>query len=372
MRAIAVIFGTCLVGCSLVLGLKDPGPETNATDDGAVPGPDPNDQKGGTPNACDADFARDPLNCGRCGHDCQGGECDDGKCKPVVLATENDPPRGIGVNAEGVFWLTEADAGALRTCSLPTCDGGAKTMNTGPIQAGRDQGPIVSPNDAYWLSGPFLVRCSTQGCGAGPTLLLEPGRSSTLARSRGGTLQLTTGGADLSSDLVGCRMPNCANSVTLAREVHGPNAMVSDGRFFYWSTLKGAEPVDVIERCSLADCRPEEIAINALATDLDLDPSGSTLFWTGNQLLQKCRLPACNDTIETLYAGEATIFDLASDETDVYFTQERGVFRCAVAGCKGAPTKVDASRGDKWGLALDATSIYWTNRTDRTVMKLAK
>src|SRR5690242_4247730 len=37
--------------------------------------------------APDASFDSDPLNCGRCGHDCQRGACVQGVCQAVLLGT---------------------------------------------------------------------------------------------------------------------------------------------------------------------------------------------------------------------------------------------------------------------------------------------
>lgn len=46
---------------------------------------DPPDSVDATPDACVADAASDPKNCGRCGHDCLGGLCVSGKCAAVPL-----------------------------------------------------------------------------------------------------------------------------------------------------------------------------------------------------------------------------------------------------------------------------------------------
>ena len=50
----------------------------------------------GSGPVCNADFTSDPKNCGRCGHDCGGGECSDSTCQLVAVI---DPaPRNIGRN----------------------------------------------------------------------------------------------------------------------------------------------------------------------------------------------------------------------------------------------------------------------------------
>lgn len=53
-------------------------------------------------NGCEAKFEDDPLNCGRCGHDCLGGECTTEGCgmKPVLweeLETHQGPVAGDGL-----------------------------------------------------------------------------------------------------------------------------------------------------------------------------------------------------------------------------------------------------------------------------------
>src|SRR5438046_9066610 len=40
------------------------------------------------PSGC-ADLESDPLNCGRCGHGCRGGDCGGGVCQPIKLAQGN-------------------------------------------------------------------------------------------------------------------------------------------------------------------------------------------------------------------------------------------------------------------------------------------
>lgn len=54
--------------------------------------------------ACKADTLTDPLNCGLCGHDCLGGQCQDGMCTPVALAS------GIVVFGDQVFQFAVDDS----------------------------------------------------------------------------------------------------------------------------------------------------------------------------------------------------------------------------------------------------------------------
>src|SRR5262245_8002876 len=58
-------------------------------------------------NPCAADTATDPRNCGRCGHDCLGGACEVGRCRPVVLASAaGKNEAGPLIDRTHVYWVT--------------------------------------------------------------------------------------------------------------------------------------------------------------------------------------------------------------------------------------------------------------------------
>lgn len=57
------------------------------------------------------DTTSDPKNCGYCGHDCLGGFCVASACQPVVVATKQQWPVAITVDATNVYW-TNGQSGA--------------------------------------------------------------------------------------------------------------------------------------------------------------------------------------------------------------------------------------------------------------------
>jgi hypothetical protein len=71
---------------------------------------------------CESDLGQDPLNCGACGHSCQGGACVAGTCQPVVVVGDPLVATGlvaqygitvIGTSVYGVSWYSPGTTGGL-------------------------------------------------------------------------------------------------------------------------------------------------------------------------------------------------------------------------------------------------------------------
>lgn len=56
-------------------------------------------------NGCEADLSA-ASDCGGCGHDCLGGDCDSQVCQPVDIAGGEAEPLGLDVEGEFLFWTT--------------------------------------------------------------------------------------------------------------------------------------------------------------------------------------------------------------------------------------------------------------------------
>jgi hypothetical protein len=114
MRALTislVLLGAGIAcGCGALLGIED-AYVVPKSDAGEAPLP----ESGGT---CD-DTRSDPHNCGRCGHDCLGGTCSQGRCRPVVVASGQVAPHAIATDGTSAFWISES---RVMTVAL---DGGA-------------------------------------------------------------------------------------------------------------------------------------------------------------------------------------------------------------------------------------------------------
>lgn len=109
-----VAIGVALAGCSLIGGISDRYEAPTAKDEGTG-GSAGRTSTGGSSGAsgisgssghCSASTNTDPKNCGRCGHDCIGGQCQSGQCQPITLYSANNANcTKIAINSKTVFWI---------------------------------------------------------------------------------------------------------------------------------------------------------------------------------------------------------------------------------------------------------------------------
>ena len=107
---------------------------------------------GGDANTCNADLQTSAQNCGRCGHDCQGGTCTLGKCDAVLLAGSLAAPVGITVDATNVvFHDDERRQGQLRPESGRNGEGSRDRAN-------QCLGCPGGGTTLYWSNRDFILR----------------------------------------------------------------------------------------------------------------------------------------------------------------------------------------------------------------------
>jgi hypothetical protein len=392
-RLLAVLAGA-LMGCSALLGVKDiylddtdggPNGGDGGTTDGTTGsdgpfGPDgqplgdgqppPGDGSGGDTGTCTADLQTSAQNCGRCGHDCQGGTCTTGKCDPVTLATSLENPSGIALDGVNVYYTTFGGAGAVAL--VPKAGGTPKTLATTQTSA---RGVQVDATGLYWSNGDFISgkggvwKCTLPACTT-PTLVAPGDWAYDVQLANG---QVYFSAYNDGTVLVG--LPDGGAGV-VATTNHAFGLGVDSNYAYYTSSQPN------LYRAALDGGAGNEESVGPLNSDsvgfVVLD--ATRFYWafadTSDAGHVFGALKADPGT-RVDYAGPESVgpAGVAVDATNIYWSTggtfsgpptspvpngDGKVFTCPLAGCPAAgPTLLAGKLRDTGPLVIDATSIYW-------------
>jgi hypothetical protein len=375
-----VALGALVIGVGGALGCPDDNEGSTRTELDA----------GAADAACSPDLASDPKHCGACGHDCLGGACEQGTCRPYLLADKQNSPWEIAVDRRAVYWTNYGyadDGGTIGTCPLDGCPKKSATMLVSGV--GHPRGIAVRDDVLYFadqgsstenFANGAIEKCTLPGCTDRTRLARDVSapRDIALAGDRiyftsegdgantGGVYRTAiAGGTDggAAPDLV-TRQPNA-----------GDIAVTGDS--VYWSFTGGPSG---IRRCPLeGECAPD----GGLAAGA---PSGlavtDRIFWGESSDAGSIRTAAVSASAATDFAAPVQRpFSLLADSTHLYFatggrapddgSNDGQLLRCPLASC---PTPEVLAAAQDWphGMAIDDRAIYWVNFRGGQIYKLAK
>lgn len=295
------------------------------------------------PSHCDASLDVDPLNCGACGHSCLGGECKQGKCQPVAIASAATPV--CLVQNGSLLYYVEA-TGAARSVhkdgtdvqelfNVPgtpvTCwaDSRKLYVSTGAaVQTAQNEWPLGSSQTRYcgalatipvpytliWLDyqQQTVESCSLGNC-VGTIMQLAPARpNSSLGRLAvsGDDVYWTDsgGGAVLSTTRTG------APAVELAVNQAEPYGIAVDAHYVYWSNKGGG-----IYKVPRTGGKPELVAKATAPTELAVDKSHVYWLESGTTDGKVVEAPLSGGSATVLAEGQRSPVGLVVDDTSVYW-----------------------------------------------------
>ncbi len=377
--AVASLFAT-LAGCNAIIGTRDlylgdagaPG-DGGATGD-AIASRDGGDGAVSTCKEGDPSLQSDKANCGRCGHDCLGGDCTAGACKPVRISAEtrvfglallddkvyftgngsqavyrmkkdgteatkiaaSSTPWGIAADKDAVYWVNNtfgagadagAAAGALFECKHAT---GCGPNGTYLAEASTPIDVAVFGNRVYFSENSGVsVTAYTKGAG-----------TQTIA-SVGSPFKLATDGAHvyyLSAASNLNRVPVAGGTIELVGaapgDLVGGGVFLGNGRVFWTSMSKtGAGTVRSASTATLADqtAYPNDgvqpFCITADAKNVYWGTLGAQDTVTG--AVYSCPLTGCTKPT-VLMSDLDRVEDVEVDDTGIYVAlYTGGVFRLA-------------------------------------------
>jgi len=315
-----------------------------ANDDGGV-------KDAGFDAPCEADVHSDPLNCGRCGHDCLGGACTGAACEPVVVY-RGGTPTGILVDGPNLLVTVQgasAETGYVFRCEAANCQATKTVIAAGQINPWF---PTKQGASVYWVN-------------LGSADAMAP---------QGGVL--------------GC--PEEAGCADASPGVYAPDgagpeggttytSLATDSMFLYWTSITGLNGGAF--RCVASECAGTLAQLGVeLGIPYAITVDRSDAFWfdlNTNQIL-RCSLPSCGDnpTIFVDQSGSGSglgvqFSGIVLHGGDLYWTEgvaDGGVFHCPASGCSGVPTVMAKNQADPSFLAVDDSGAYWLNSGTGTLM----
>jgi hypothetical protein len=369
-EALTLALAGVLAGCPPLGDLGTQGGEagSDAGSDRAAP----HDAGGG--DACTANPASDPRNCGRCGHDCLGGGCKGGVCQPYAIVTETKDTYGISIRSGALYFTTSFFT--VETCAAEDC---ASTLTQMTSNQSILRGVTTDSTNVYWANagyaldgggfGGYIATCGLAGCPSGMQTILAPLESAPV------DLVVNTSAVywtDNNSGLVRmCSVGGCGQvPTTLVTDPTTLSGIAVDSTSLYWaeSTLGN------IIQCPLEGCTTFTPFAAGSVNPTKIDVVNQIVYWTTNGAIMSCPSSGCSGAPTVFAKDQPLAYGITDDGTNLYWTllETSGkVLSCPLSGCV-APVVLGDMQASPWGVAVDATSVYWTNSTGSTVMRVMK
>jgi hypothetical protein len=305
----------------------------------------------------------------------------DGMCVPTELASGQDSPLHLAIDATNVYWTNSlggtvmacpkagcgagpttlatgqgstdrivATAGGLAWtnygatigyCPIPGCAGGPQSIATG--QASTVGVAMDSANVYFTTTGDSSVKaCARTGCGASPTLLSSPQATPTGMGLAGSLLVWTDDTTGDTGSVLGCTLPTCGNVTTYAQNLESPGFVAADAQNVYFTTQ-------------------------------GLDPDRQGAVWS-------CPVAGCPGATAPILTGQTYASVIVVDGPNLYWTNgghfpgaaDGEVVRCQAASCAATRTVLAAGYNRPWGIAVDAAYVYFTATGNGSVLRVPK
>jgi hypothetical protein len=338
------------------------------------------------PQCVGVDTSKDPKHCGACNHDCFGGACEAGRCKPVQIMFPPGRPFALGQDAANLYFASSADGKVYRLPKFDTANPVAQPVLVKEVPNNDGYELLVDGTSLYVGTATDVQTLKTDGTGL--HTVATSARPSGLAADAT-KLYWVANNADpervetalkSATNAPGTQLPGPARDAGAAV---GDGVVHVDGADLYWTEGDSGN----IGRCKLPGCTQAVNFISGVQSPIAVATNSTTLFYlafdegTLYQVPKNAAAPATGTLVVRNQALPAVVI---SDDKDVYwinygFVPDRtdgAVRHCPVVGgkvqCAGDGEVLFSTTDMARGLVMDDKAVYWTVEFGGAIYRLAR
>jgi hypothetical protein len=315
------------------------------------------------------DTQTDGTNCGACGHDCLGGSCADGHCRPKLVAS-GFSGGDLAVSATDVYVVDYGSGGRL--LRIAKADGSIT-----PLAGGGVRGVAIHGADLFWTTAPTFMgsdgtvsRSAMDGSGR-TDLATAQATPGPIAADVSGVYWINFGTMATTGAVVR-RAPGDSAPVPIAEGLPGPTSLALDAANVYWMTVGVDAGRDgaLYRKAKSGSGVPmplAEMQPNATGSSFALAVVAGTLYWAprglGNTDGLVRSMPVGGGPITEFAMDQVRPQAVTADEAFVYWTSAGGGMDGLVQKASLATrtiTQLAGALSSPLDLAIDGPALYFT------------
>jgi hypothetical protein len=322
---------------------------------------------------CPNDLKANKDHCGKCNHRCQGGQCKEGFCQPVLVASVPQEPRSLAVDEKHIYYTATQKKGKNYEQSVYKLgkQGGTPVL----LASGRSgvASLLADGASAYWVTaGKKVMRVPADG--GAPTVVATMGGTVESMKMHAGSLFMCTSGKETFGVYVlaatGGKARKLATADCRSLAVDTSGVYFTNGTDVKRMPLSGGDA----SKITIAADVPESVyGISVMAVTASSVVLTHTLDWGSIRFELPAAVPKGGG--EPIGPdGKVVSVDLAADDREMFWIGDTGggtvLERCAADGKECEQADLTAGYPQTTGLALDSASIYFA--AGKSIVKVAR
>lgn len=316
--------------------------------------------------SCLADTMVDPRHCGRCWHDCLGGQCSRGVCQAYHLDSLDTPVHHLAVYKNHLYATASGHVNAVLRYRG---DGTQReVLVDGSRGADLPSGLVIDASGVYVANqrGKNVFHCSDLSCSSTPTELAKGLTYPTYMAVSGDSLFILDAGGNqivrVSKKTPGS-VEKLANADTWNQYIEGPH-IAADSRHVYWTEPFGEFGARVW-RVDWQGVKEKILVSSAIDRPTDLSIYGTDLLVStlGGQLL---RVTGQGGALRTLATSAQDMRDFTYDDSRLYWLEsgpgpdylDGRVMSCELPDCI-RPVVLASPVERPTAISVDALALYY-------------